>query len=138
MPNPHDTLNLQGTLSFVSTSGDSFDGKNLIVDAGKLAVANWLAGAVLYMGVGSGGTPAMPANTALESQLARVAVTVTQTSTSLVFTGNFGAGTATGTWQEAGLFTAATGGTLFSRIVFTPREKTASDTITANWTVSVS
>jgi hypothetical protein len=52
----------------------------------------------------------------------------------LTMVANWTAGAATGSWSEAGVFSAITAGTMMSRAVFTTINKGASDTLQITWT----
>ena len=120
---------------------------NLIVNGGLALLASRLKDASAtvpsHMAVGIGTASAAGSQTALVSESARVAfssstiVTTNVTSDSLQYVATFGAGVATGTLTEAGIFNAATSGTMFSRTVFAAINKTASDSVTITWKIVV-
>ena len=93
-----------------------------------------------HIGVGSGSTAATAGDSALGSQLARVAATYAHTSGTKVFTmtATFPAGTGTGTIVEAGCFNAANGGTLFNRVVFGAVTKGGADSFQQTFTFTFS
>ena len=64
-------------------------------------------------------------------------MTTNVTADSLQYVATFGAGVATGTLTEAGIFNAASSGTMFSRTVFAAINKTASDSVTITWKIVV-
>jgi len=110
-------------------------GLNYIVSRMKDATAN----AMSHMAVGSGSTAAALANTALGTELGRVALTSTTVSANTIqYVATFPAGTGTGAVTEAGLFNAATAGTLLCRTVFGVVTKDTGDSMTITWTVTVS
>ena len=116
--------------------------KNLVVTAGKELVANRLKNnteaAIGYVAVGTDGTAASVGQTALVAEVARAAVTsATVTTNSIAYVATFPAGTGTGTLLEAGLFNAASTGTMFSRTASINVVKGATDTLTITWTVTV-
>ena len=119
---------------------------NLIVTTGKNAIASRLAGtttAVMsHLAVGSSSTAADVANTALGTQLGtRAALTVSGGSVSgnqVTFTATFNAGNGTGAIVEAGIFNAATAGTMLARTTFSVVNKDALDTLTISWVVTIS
>ena len=120
---------------------------NLIVNGGLEMLASRLKDASTtvpsHMAVGIGTAAAVGSQTALVSESARVAfsnsnlVTTNVTGDSLQYIATFGAGVATGTLTEAGIFNAASSGTMFSRTVFAPINKTASDSVTITWKIVV-
>lgn len=144
-----ETLSMKGELTI-----DRFDsfGKlvesrkipNLVVSAGKnLMISRLLGttdGVMTHMGVGTGTTAAVIANTALETALgSRVALTsATQSTNSVTYVGTFGAGVSTGALTEAGIFNALTSGTMLCRTVFPVVNKAAGDSIIITWVVTLS
>lgn len=115
---------------------------NLVVDAGLDFIASRMAGtsaAVMsHMGIGSGTTDPVAGDTALETPLARVALTsATVTDNSIEYVATFPAGTGTGAVTEAGIFNASSGGTMLCRTEFAVINKAAGDSMTITWTVTV-
>ena len=119
---------------------------NLVVTDGKEFVASSMIkttsnspAAMTHMGIGSGSTAAAAGNSALESQLGRVALTSGTVSGAVVtYVATFPAGTGTGAVTEAGILNASSSGTLLCRTVFSVVNKGASDSMTITWTVTVS
>ena len=115
---------------------------NLVVAVGKDVIASRLVGNTLavmsHMGVGAGSTAAATSQTALGSELGRVALDSTgRSSNTITYTATFAAGTGTGTLQEAGIFNDGTTGNMLCRTVFSPVSKAAGDTIVITWNVTV-
>lgn len=117
---------------------------NLIVTVGKAFVASALITvpsiSFLYMAIGTSNTAAAITQTALVgTELARVATTNSNpTSVTTQFVGSFGSGVGTGTIEEAGLFSAASAGSMFSRYLTGTFAKGATDTLAITWTITVS
>jgi hypothetical protein len=115
---------------------------NLVVDTGLALIAALIAGsgtAPTSMATGSDDTYPDSSDTALGSELARVAFTsVTPTDNEVVWVGTFGPGVGTGTVQEAGLFNASSGGTMLARATHGAFSKGAGDTLTITWTLTLS
>jgi len=119
---------------------------NLVVTDGKEFVASSMIkttsnspAAMTHMGIGSGSTAAAAGNSALESQLGRVALTSGTVSGAIVtYVATFPAGTGTGAVTEAGILNASSSGDLLCRTVFSVVNKGASDSMTITWTVTVS
>lgn len=141
-------LSGQVTLVLLGSDGKEKDRreiKNLIVGAGLGHIASRLTGtaqAVMsHMAIGSGSTAATAANTTLGSELGRVALASTTLSgtysQNLVYTATFGAGTGTGSITEAGIFNAASSGTMLCRTTFALITKGAGDTLQVTWTVNL-
>ncbi len=143
----NETIKLTGYIKYVLTRADgsvkdAWEGPNLVVTAGKTALAAWLAAATQsakfmpYIALGSGTSAASASDTALGTELARVAGTITSASNVYQNVASFPAGTGTGTIAELGLLSASSSGTLFARQVFTARPKDATDTLTVTWAVT--
>jgi hypothetical protein len=116
---------------------------NLVVDTGLDFIASRMkdtsATAMSHMGVGTGSTAASSADTALGTQLARVALaSTTVTDNSISYVATFPAGTGTGALTEAGTFNASSGGTMLCRTVFAVINKGPADSMTVTWTVTIS
>lgn len=147
----NDSLKAQGVLqlTLIDEAGNikSTDTHNLVVNTGLAYIASRMKdttqAAMTHMAIGSGTTAAAAADTALGSQLARVAldsttiVTTTVTSDSVQYVATFAAGTGTGAVTEAGLFNASTAGTMLCRTVFPVINKGALDTLVITWKVTV-
>ncbi|NBP02325.1 MAG: hypothetical protein EBU90_19850 [Proteobacteria bacterium] len=122
---------------------ESVEHKNLIVTNGKNFIASRMAGttsAVMsHMAVGTGTTAAGVTDTALNTQTAIVALTsTTATDNTVTYTATFGAGVGTGALTEAGIFNAASAGTMLCRTVFPTINKQAADSISITWVVTIS
>ena len=121
---------------------------NLVVTDGKEFVASSMIkttsnspAAMTHMGIGSGSTAAAAGNSALESQLGRVALTGgtgTVSGAVVTYVATFPAGTGTGAVTEAGILNASSSGDLLCRTVFSVVNKGSSDSMTITWTVTVS
>lgn len=135
----------EGSLLFIPhDGGEPFAAKNLVVNAGLAAITDRILNAAsipTHMAIGTGAAAVAGTDTALGAQNARVAmsssvrVTSTVTNDSVQFTGFFPAGTGTGAISEAGLFDAATGGTMWARSVFSVVNKAAGDGFNIIWTL---
>lgn len=112
---------------------------NMIVTAGLYHIADQMSGEaqneMTHMAIGTGTTAAALADTALETELDRNAVTsVTRTGASVAYVGTWAAGDGTGAITEAGIFNAAAAGTMLCRSVFGVKNKGAGDTMVLTWT----
>lgn len=142
------TLSARGNvqLEVFDTDGnlkESQEIKNVVVTVGLGYIASRMkdatATAMSHMAIGSNNTAAAAGNTALGTELGRVALTSTTVSTNTVqYIGDFPAGTGTGAVVEAGVLNASSGGTLLCRTVFSVVNKGASDTLKVTWTITVS
>lgn len=124
---------------------------NLVVSAGKEWIASRMQGVadgvVSHMAIGTGTTAAAAGDTALEIEVARVALNtsggVVSTNT-ITFETTFPADTpnvtapATAAITEAGVLNAGLGGTLIARTVFSVVNKGEADTMTITWTITIS
>ena len=119
---------------------------NLVVTTGK----NWIAARMkttsqptqmTHMAIGQGtGNPAA-GDTALGSELGRVALTTaggSVTDNVVTYAASFGAGTGTGAVTEAGILNADTAGTMLCRTKFDVVNKGANDSMSVTWTVTLS
>lgn len=144
----NDTIDANGVLSIVvrdenGNIKEELNLTNLVVTAGLTYIASRMTGTsatvMSHMAVGSGSTAAALGDTALGSQLGRVALTSsTPTANSVAYVATFPAGTGTGAITEAGIFNASSGGTMLCRTVFDVVNKAAGDSMTITWTVTVS
>ena len=117
---------------------------NLVVDTGKAHIADQLSSspggaAMSHMGIGTGSTSPVAGNTALGTEIDRNALTSRTDATNVVtYVGNWAAGDGTNAAiAEAGIFNAASTGTMLARATFTAINKGASDTLAITWTVTV-
>lgn len=143
----NDTLHMTGALDIVIKNEqgevkEEIHVPNLVVTDGKTFIASRMAGtssAVMsHMAVGTSSTAPAAGDTTLGGELARVALTSTTPSTNVVtYVGDYPAGTGTGALQEAGIFNAASAGTMLCRTTFSVINKGASDTMTITWTVTI-
>lgn len=140
-----DNIKEKGSLDIVLTrDGEVIEHRttnNLVVADGLKYIASRMIGttpAVMsHMAVGSGTNGAGSANVALQTELARVALTSSTSSANVVtYVATFPAGTGTGAITEAGIMNAGTGGNLLCRTTFGVVNKGASDSMTITWTVS--
>ena len=139
----NDGLKLTGKLKIALNGETVQEVDNLVVTAGKGYVASRMkdatATAMSHMAIGSGSTAAAAGNSALGSELGRVALTSTTVSGAVVtYVATFAAGTGTGAVTEAGILNASSSGDLLCRTVFSVVNKGASDSMTITWTVTVS
>jgi len=124
---------------------DSREIKNLVVTTGKTFIASRMVGTSAnvmgWMGLGTGTTAAVVGDTALEAAISgsRVALTSGTSATNVVtYVASFPAGTGTGAVTEAGVFNAASAGTMLCRTVFSVVNKGAADAMSITWTITVS
>ena len=145
-----DNMKAKGRLSIVLKDADgnvkdSREVDNLVVTTGL----NWIAARMYdtgspdqmsHMAVGSGTTAAAAGDTDLQSILgSREALDSTTVSTNTVqYVSSFEAGDGTGAITEAGIFNAATSGTMLCRTVFDVVNKAANDTLSITWTITIS
>lgn len=116
--------------------------KNLVVATGKEFIAAAMVGTptqMTHMAVGAGTTAAASGDTALGSELGRVALASDSSTGNVVtYTATFPAGTGTGAVTEAGVFNASSGGTMLCRTVFAVVNKGADDAMSITWQITVS
>jgi len=128
----------QGKLKWVDS------GHNLVVDDGLDHIADQLSDqgetAMGWMAGGSDNTAPAAGQSALLSELGRVALdSKTQTAgNTVVYVATFGAGTATGTWEEVGIFNAAGAGVMLDRLLTGTKVKAAAETFEVTITLTIS
>jgi hypothetical protein len=134
-----DIIGADGTVT------DTREIKNLVVTSGKTFIASRMVGVAStimgFMELGTGTTAAAVGDTALQTAIgsSRVALTSGTASTNVVtYVASFPAGTGTGAVTEAGIFNAASAGTMLCRTVFSVVNKGAADAMSITWTITVS
>jgi hypothetical protein len=146
-----DKIKATGQVSFVLTDENGNikeqQDHNLVVDSGLAFIVSRMKdttqGAMSHMAVGTGTTAASDAQTALVTESARVAfdsttlVTTTVANDSIQYVATFNPGVGTAAITEAGLFNAASAGTMLARTVFAVINKGALDTLTITWKITV-
>lgn len=115
---------------------------NLVVTVGKNFIASRMVGTsspvMSHMAIGTNATAPVSANTTLGTEIARVALaSATATANTISYSATFPAGTGTGAITEAGIFNAASSGTLLCRTTFAVINKAVSDVLTINWNVTI-
>lgn len=117
---------------------------NLVVNAGLNLIRDLLDGdavaGLTHFAVGTGTTAVSASQTALITEVSRAAVTSrTSNAQQLVVSYYLPSGTANGnTLAEAGIFNAASTGTMFARVKLSPTIiKTASIAVTFTWTINL-
>ena len=145
----NDAIKMTGNLKLVLTDENcnikqEEEVKNLVVTVGKNYIASRMkdatATAMTHMEVGTSSTAAAVGDTTLVAAVASSRVTLTSTTVttnSVAYVASFPAGTGTGALTEAGIFNAASAGTLLCRTVFSVINKGAADTLGITWTVTV-
>ena len=145
--NTQDTFALKGKLTISLNGKIVQETENLVVTAGKEWVASRMQGVtdgvMTHMGVGTGTTAAVIANTALETQHGDGRQTLTTSGGAvagavITFHRTFSAGDQTGAITEAGIFNHASAGDMLARTVFGVVNKGALDTMTISWAVTIS
>ena len=143
----NDGLKLRGDVALVlrDKDGNVKDERkieNLIVNTGLNFICDRMKDdetAMTHMALGSGSTAAAAGDTTLGSQLGsrETLDSSTVTDNQIVYVSSFEAGDATGAVTEAGIFNASTGGTMLCRTVFSVVNKAADDTLSVNWTITL-
>lgn len=143
-----DTISIEGKLNIklFDEEGNLKDERNVhntVVTAGKNFIADQLSTTpgstkMTHMAVGTGTTAVDPGDTTLVTENDRNAVTSsTDTTNVLTVVGDWAAGDATAAITEAGIFNAASNGTMLARSVFSAINKAAGDTLSITWTVTI-
>jgi len=130
-----------------SRTGEVRDIPNTIMNVGKSSLASMLGSDVTstvafdYMSVGISGIAAVATQTALGSEQVRVLTTSTQTTSGVTndtatFIGSFGV-SGTHSIVEAGIFNAASAGSMLARTTFSALSVISGDFINGTWNVTV-
>lgn len=145
-----DGVKMHGAMSatLIKANGDveTYQKDNLIMNVGFDLIADCIGKAasrptvISHIAVGTGATAVAATQTALVTELARIAGTYAHTAGTKVFTivATFAAGTGTGAITEAGVFNASSAGTMLDRVVFPVINKGADDTLTVTFTFTMS
>lgn len=114
---------------------------NLVVAVGKQHIAARMVDdsetKMSHMSIGSGQYTPNIADTTLINELDRVELTALRTGANVNYTATFGVGIGTGSITEAGIFNDALAGDMLCRTTFPVITKSASETISISWTVTV-
>lgn len=120
---------------------------NMIMQVGLAYITSRMkdatAGAMSHLAIGTGTTAATNTQTALVTESARVAltstnqVTTTTTNDAIQYVATFNPGTGTAALTEAGIFNAASAGTMLARTVFSVINKGDNDTLTITWKITL-
>lgn len=142
----NESLKVKGTLTLVLTDENgnvkNHFHENLVVSAGLAHIASRIkdntSGTSYNIAIGTGTTATAVGQTALTTESARGASTVTLVTTtysndSVQYVTTFAAGVGTAAITEAGIFNAASGGTMLCRTVFPVINKGSLDTLTITW-----
>ena len=142
--NTQDGIALTGKLTISLNDEIVRETENLVVTAGKEWVTARMKNTstvMTHMAIGTGTVAAAIANTTLGTEVARQALTTsggTVAGAVITFATSYAAGTGTGAVTEAGILTAASGGTMLARTVFGVVNKGSLDTMTISWAVTIS
>ena len=117
--------------------------KNLLVSSGLEFICSRMAGTsasvMSHMALGSGTTTPAAGQTDLVSILgSREALdSTTASSNTITYVSSFEAGDGTGAVTEAGIFNAASSGTMLCRTTFAEVNKEPDDTMSVTWTITI-
>ena len=141
-----DDLEITGALQISLNNEIVHQCDNLVVTAGK----NWVAGRfkdgsipdeMSHMAIGSADTAAAAGNTALATELSRIALTTdggTVSTNTVQYDASWTSATGAFAIKEAGIFNHASAGTMLARTVFAVINKGTDDTVSISWTITVS
>ena len=144
-----ENLKLKGRVGIVVKDKDgkvkeTREENNLVVHTGLDYIASRMKDATAtvmsHMGLGTGTTAAVAEDTDLETLAgSREALdSTTVTDNTINFVCNFEANDVTGAITEAGIFNAASAGTMLCRVVFSAVNLTSTDSISVDWTITLS
>lgn len=142
----NDYLKASGRVEIVVIRADGTEEReefdNLIVTAGKSHIAGRVSSApptgMGYIAIGTGATAPAAGDTTLQTELDRNSATAIANSNAVQFSSTWAPGDGTGALTEAGIFNAASAGTMLSRVTFPVKNKDAGDTFIINWTITFS
>jgi len=139
----HETLTMTGALAIAINGEIVKEVPNLVVTTGKNYVASRMKdtteAVMSHMAVGTSATAAAVGDTTLGVEVERNTLTsTTVTNNAVTYVAGYAAGEGTGAITEAGLFNAASNGTMLCRTVFDVVNKGPLDAMTVTWVVSVS
>jgi hypothetical protein len=141
----NDGLKITGAISFRLNGELIQEIPNLVVTPGK----NWVAqrmiaaseGVMSHIELGSSSTAEAVADTTLGTIItsSRKAAATTSSANTVSYETTWGTGDgAIAAIKEAGIFNAASAGTMLARKVFPEINKGANDTLTITWTITIS
>ena len=144
----NEDLKLRGDVAIVlkdkdGNVKDSREIHNLVVSAGLEFICSRMAGTsagvMSHMALGSDTTAAAAGQTDLLSILgSREALdSSTASNNTITYVSSFEAGEGTGAVTEAGVFNAASSGTMLCRTVFAVVNKQVDDTMSVTWTITL-
>lgn len=117
--------------------------RNMVVASGRNIIANLIGGSSVkptHIGLGNGNVPASNEQTSLVSEsTSRIIFNTVNVSDNITtFTATLNPGTGTGSYAEAGIFTASTVGEMLARTTFNTITKTPVDKLVITWNIRVS
>ncbi len=141
-----DVLKITGSLTVERNGEIVRRTNNLVVNVGKAWVAQRMAGLasnMTYIGVGTGSTAEAVGDTTLTSPISggRIAMNVsggTISGATVTYAATWQPGVGTGAIKEAGIFDAASAGTMLAHTTFAVVNKDVGDTITISWGITIS
>ena len=144
----NEVLKLRGNVAIVlkdknGNVKDSREINNLVVSSGLEFICSRMAGTsagvMSHMALGSDTTAAAAGQTDLLSILgSREALdSSTASNNTITYVSSFEAGEGTGAVTEAGVFNAASSGTMLCRTVIAVVNKAADDTMSVTWTITL-
>ena len=141
-------ISVKGNLKVVLTDSsgvvkDKREINNLVVSSGLAFIASRMKDttddAMSYMAIGTATTAAAAGDTTLGTELDRNALTSTTVASNVTtYVASWAAGDGTGAITEAGIFNAASSGTMLARTVFDVVNKGANDSLTVTWSITIS
>lgn len=145
----NDGLKLSGAIEVVCHDLDgriihSERKSNVVVTAGKNYLAAWVAASsqatpfMNYIACGTDNTAAAASQTALGAESFRKAGTLSSSGVVWQNVVTFLPGDGTGVISEVGLLSQSSGGTMLARQTISPFNKTASNSMTVTWQITIS
>lgn len=142
-----DGVKATGVVSVINArTGEVLEVNNTVLTLGKEWIAQRCTGEastlVTHLAVGTSSTAVAVGQTGLIAENARVALNAAgavnpANKNVMRYEAAFNAGVGTGALTEAGLFTAASGGTCVARTVFSVKNKGVDDIFTVVWEITI-
>lgn len=146
----NESLKATGLVKIVHTNAagetvKEFTVPNLVVTTGRNYIAEKMVAttnvpvSMTHMAIGTSAATPAASDVSLNTQTGRVGLSgSTVNANTITYTATFPAGTGDGAIAEAGIFNAATGGTMLCRTTFPVVNKQSGDTIAITWVVTIS
>ena len=141
-------ISVKGSLKILVYGSDGLikdkrEFNNLVVSTGLGFIASRMKDTtddvMSYMAIGTGTTASAAGDTSLQTELDRKSLISTSVSSNVItYFASWNAGEGTGAITEAGIFNAASGGTMLARTVFDVVNKSEDESLAVLWSITIS